>query len=166
MLHYLMICIPLLGAALDIFDVLFTPLGRLIILASALVCLVAAVRRPSFSLCPQLARSALISLAGAVLTFVLSTQLNLGAVVASALVGLVGAQVLQGQDQVVLYLGAFVGMSSTLRFPSLAPLIVAGLLGGCLFELTDECWVGVGGRLGTIAATAVVIVLVITGGGL
>ncbi|HBG02484.1 MAG TPA: hypothetical protein DDW87_13105 [Firmicutes bacterium] len=166
MLHYIVIFIPLLGAALDILDVLFTPVGRLVVLTAVVVGLIAIFRRPGFSLGPQLAKSALISLVGAALTFVLSTQLNLGAVVASALVGLVGAQVLKGRDQLVLYLGAFVGMSSVLRFPTYGPLIVAGLLGGFLFELVDDCWIGVGGRLGTIAATAVVVVLAITGGGL
>ena len=58
--------------------------------------------------------------------------------------GLLGAQVLKGRDQLVMYMGAFVGMSSALRFPTLAPLVAAGLLAGVLFELTDECWVGVG----------------------
>ena len=78
--------------------------------------------------------------------------------------GLLGAQVLKGRDQLVMYMGAFVGMSSALRFPTLAPLVAAGLLAGVLFELTDECWVGVGGRLGTIAAAAVVVVLALIGG--
>lgn len=164
MLHYIIIFIPLLGAALDFANVLFTPIGRVLVLALLVFGLFAAARRPNFSLSPQLAKSAVISLGGALLTFVLSTRLDLGPVVASAVVGLVGAQILKGSDQLVMYLGAFVGMSSVLLFPSFVPLIVAGLLGGLLFELVDECWIGVGGRLGTIAASAVLVVLAMTGG--
>ncbi|MDI9414174.1 MAG: hypothetical protein QM401_11495 [Bacillota bacterium] len=163
MIH-IIIFLPLLGAALDIFDQLFTPVGRTVILLALAAGLLAAVLRPEFKLKNELLRSAIISLVGAMLTFVLSTQLNLGAVIASAIVGLVGARVFKDNDQVVMYLGAFVGMSSALRFPTLLPLIVAGLLGGLFFELLDDSWVGVGGRLGTLAAAAVVVVLVVMGG--
>ena len=100
----------------------------------------------------------------ALLTFLLSTRRGLGAVVASAVVGLGGAQGLKGEDQLGMDMGTFVGMCSARRFPTLGPLLVAGLLGGGLFELTDECWVGVGGRLGTSAAAAVVVVLALIGG--
>jgi len=163
MIH-IIIFVPLLGAALDIFDQLFTPVGRTIILVALAVGLLAAVLRPEFKLTNRFLRSSIVSLIGALFTFVLSTQLNLGAVIASAIVGLVGARVFKDNDQVVMYLGAFVGMSSALRFPTLLPLIVAGLLGGLFFELLDDSWVGVGGRLGTLAAAAVVVVLVVMGG--
>ena len=105
------------------------------------------------------------SLGGAVVTFILSNHFQLGPVVASGLVGVLGAQVLAEERQLQLYLGAFVGMSSALRFPKFLPLILAGALGGVLFELLKEAWSGVGGRLGTLAATAVLIVLVVGGGG-
>ncbi|MGI6672813.1 MAG: hypothetical protein ACOX53_00460 [Limnochordia bacterium] len=162
--YQILICVPLAAAVLDIFNLLPTVFGRIVVLAVLVVGVVAALNRPKFKLSGQLIKSALISCAGAVVTFLLSTRLGLGAVVASALVGLVGAQVLKGRDQLIMYMGSFVGMSSALRFPTLGPLVAAGLLGGILFELTDECWVGVGGRLGTIAAAAVVVVLSLIGG--
>ncbi|MDI9459048.1 MAG: hypothetical protein QM373_04880 [Bacillota bacterium] len=164
MWRQILIFVPLVAALLDILNVLSTAFGRIVVLAVLIVGLFASLGRPTFKLGPKLVKSALISGAAALLTFLLSTRLDLGAVVASALVGLLGAQVLKGRDQLVMYMGAFVGMSSALRFPTLAPLVAAGLLAGVLFELTDECWVGVGGRLGTIAAAAVVVVLSLIGG--
>ncbi|HAN95497.1 MAG: hypothetical protein WBI99_09865 [Limnochordia bacterium] len=164
MWYQLLIFVPLVAAVLDIFNLLSTAFGRILVLAVLVVGVFAALSRPSFKLTTALVRSAVLSCLAALLTFLLSTRLGLGAVVASALVGLVGAQVLKGKDQLVMYMGTFVGMSSALRFPTLGPLLVAGLLGGVLFELTDECWVGVGGRLGTIAAAAVVVVLALIGG--
>src|SRR5690554_4717682 len=164
MWYQILILVPVVAAALDIFGLLSTALGRILVLAVLVVGVLMALQRPTFKPSTKLIRSALISCLAALVTFLLSTRLGLGAVVASALVGLVGAQVLKGRDQLIMYMGTFVGMSSALRFPTLGPLLDAGLLGGVLFELTDECWVGVGGRLGTIAAAAVVVVLALIGG--
>lgn len=163
MLHHIIIFLPLLGAILDGAKIFPTPAGRAIVLAAALIGSIVAFIRYSGESRDQLIRSAAISLFGSFFTFVFSTHLGLGAVVASALVGLVGAQLFKGRDQVVMYLGAFVGMSALTRFPTYLPLIIAGLLGGLFFELADESWPGVGGRLGTLAAGAVVVVLAVTG---
>lgn len=164
MWNQILVFLPLLAALLDVTNLLPTPFGRVVVLVTLVIGVGAALRRPTFRLNGQLVRSALISLAGALLTFVFSMRLGMGPVVASALVGLVGSQVVKDREQLVMYLGAFVGMSSAVLFPSFIPLIGAGILGGLLFELTDECWVGVGGRLGTIAATSVVVVLSLIGG--
>lgn len=164
MLHHLIIFLPLAGIILDSLKILPAPVGRFVMIAVFLVGLAAAVAKLDAESRPPILRSALCSLAGALATFCLSINLGLGAVVASGLVGLVGAQILKGRDQVVMYLGAFVGMSSLLRFPTYLPLILAGLLGGIYFELLDQSWGGVGGRLGTLAAAAGLTVLVIVGG--
>lgn len=164
MRHKTIIYLPLVATALDSFNWLFTPVGRVLILVTLIFGLYAAVKQSQFSFSKQVLRSAMVSLVGAVLTFTLSTRFGLGAVVASGLVGLGGAQIFKGQDQLVLYLGAFVGMSSVVRFPTFIPLIIAGFIGGVFFELVDDCWVGVEGRLGTIAAAAVVVVLIVIGG--
>ncbi len=163
MLHHLIIFLALVGAILDGTKIFPTTAGRAIVLALALIGSIVAFIRFKGESRDQLIRSAAISLFGAFFTFVFSTRLGLGAVVASAIVGLMGAQLFKGRDQVVMYLGAFVGMSALARFPSYLPLIIAGLLGGLFFELADESWPGVGGRLGTIAAGAVVVVLAVTG---
>lgn len=164
MWYQLLIFLPLIAALLDAAGVLAAPYGRAVVLGVLAVGVGAALKRPAFRFTPQFLRSAVISCAAALVTFGLSTKLGLGGVVASALVGILGAQVLQGRDQLVMYMGSFVGMSSSLRFPAWGPLAVAGLLAGILFELSDELWVGVGGRLGTIAAAAVVVVLAVMGG--
>lgn len=164
MWYQALIFVPLVAVVLDLLGLLPSLLGRSIIVAVFLLGIVGAAGRSALQLSSRYLRSAVISCAAAVITFLLSTKLELGTVVASGLVGLLGAQVLHGREQLILYLGTFVGMSSTLRFPSLGPLVVAGLVGGILFELSDELWVGVGGRLGTIAAAAVVVVLALMGG--
>lgn len=164
MWHQLLIFLPLLAALLDVTNLLPTPFGRVLVLVALVIGVVAALSRRTFKLSRQIVRSALISLVGALFTFVFSTRLGMGPVVASALVGLIGSQVVKDREQLIMYLGAFVGMSSIVLFPSLTPLVGAGILGGLLFELTDECWVGVGGRLGTIAAASVVVVLSLIGG--
>ena len=45
-------------------------------------------------------------------------------------------------------------------------VIAAGLIGGILWEVLNETWNGVGGRLGTLAAAAVLAVLLTFGGGM
>ena len=162
----LLIFVPLVAAVLDIFNLLSTAYLPIILPAVLAAGVLAALSRPSFKLTTALVRAAVRSCLAALRTFLLSTRLGLGAVVASAWVGLVGAQVLKGEDQLGMYMGTFVCMSPALRFPTFGPLLVAGLLGGGLFELTDECGVGVGGRLGTIAAAAVGVVLALIGGSL
>lgn len=113
----------------------------------------------------QLILSALISLIGALATFFFANQGKLGPLVASGLVGVLGARLFKDDDQLTLYVGAFIGMSSVLRLPNLALLVVAGLLGGVFREFFDQAWVGVGGRLGTMAATAILVLLLMGGGG-
>lgn len=165
MLRHLLIFLPLAGAVLDLFGLLASFWGQLACFALLGAGLLGLLRQgvPGWR---KLARSALLSLGGALATFLLANNLLLGTVVASGLVGLAGAALLDSDGALVVYLGAFVGMSSPLRFPTLLPLAAAGLLGGVLFELLAESWSGVGGRLGTLAATGVLIVLLLSGGGL
>lgn len=164
MWHHTLIFLPVLGIILDLLNILPTHLSRGLIVMTVSVGLLALTKQPNFKISGQLLKSALASLGGALATFLLSTELNLGPVVTSGLVGLAGAQFLRQEEQVPMYLGAFVGMSSSARFPGYAPLILAGLLGGVFFELLSESWPGVGGRLGTLAAASIVTVLAIGGG--
>ena len=139
--HQILILVPLVAAVLDIADLLSTLLGRLLVLAVLVVGLIVSLRNWGLKSGRQLMRSSVISCAAAVLTFLLSTKLGLGAVVASALVGLIGAQLLNEREQLVMYLGAFVGMSSALRFPALTPIVLAGLWEDfCLSFLRNAGW--------------------------
>jgi NhaP-type Na+/H+ or K+/H+ antiporter len=153
-------------AALELLSPLFNHGGSLVCLTLIFVVFVIAPKRCGFRDWQRVLPSALISAAGALATFLLANYLNLGPLVASAVVGLAGTSFFKERHQLVLYLGAFVGMSSDARFPSLTLLIAAGLVGGVLWEVLNETWNGVGGRLGTVAATAVLVVLLTLGGGL
>lgn len=147
-MNYIIILLPLLGILLDLTGNLRTPFGRALIFCMLIIGLVATVPRIKSGHGTKIGKTMLISLAGAVLTLFLSTKLNLGPIVASALVGLGGSKIFEEREQLILYLGAFIGMSSNLLYPTRMPIIVVGLLGGLFFELLEEVCPGVGGRLG------------------
>lgn len=90
-------------------------------------------------------------------TYFLSINLGLGAVVASGLVGIIASLLLPAELAVIAYTATFVGMSSPLVLVSYPMVIVAGLLVGGIFILTQPIYQGFGGKLGTIAACAVII---------
>jgi hypothetical protein len=50
-----------------------------------------------------------------------------------------------------IYCRAFVGMTSSRVLPSVAWITLAGILAGILYSLANHCWMGMGGKLGTIA---------------
>src|SRR5436190_14055429 len=56
-----------------------------------------------------------------------------------------------------IYCGAFVGMTSSRVLPSIAWVTLAGILAGILYSLANHCWMGIGGKLGTIAFAGAVI---------
>lgn len=165
MWRHVLIFLPLVVATLELGSHMVGSWQRLMTTSVIIMGFFAILRKPHHSNWKKMARPALLSLGGTIPTFILANQFNFGPLVASGLVGLVGARFLSEQDQLPFYLGVFVGMSSSLRFSTLTPLIGAGILGGILWELLDDAWVGVGGRLGTLAATAVLIVLLMSGGG-
>ena len=102
---------------------------------------------------------------GALSTFVLSHELNFGAVVASAAVGLLGNLIFM-EKEVEIYSGSFVGMCSLLVAQSYLVLGLSALLAGLLFYLSKSSLAGLGGKLGLISLAAVVIVGLMLGGNL
>jgi hypothetical protein len=60
-----------------------------------------------------------------------------------------------------LYCGAFAGMTSSQVLPGLGWLTLAGILAGILYSLAKHFWVGIGGKLGTMAfgGTAITVAL-------
>lgn len=87
---------------------------------------------------------------GAVVAYVLSVYIGLGAVIGSALVG-VAASYLPRKFPAAIYCGSFVGMSSTLVLGNFWIVGLAGLLAGLVFIFAQNIFKGVGGKLGTIA---------------
>jgi hypothetical protein len=96
-------------------------------------------------------------LAGALVTYVLSVDLRLGAVVASALVGVMAA-VLLPKYGVPIYCGSFVGMASPALLLNHGGVAAAGAVAGLIFVLCSGLFDGFGGKLGTIAFTGCVLV--------
>lgn len=99
----------------------------------------------------------LTALMGTILTYYLNVTLNIGPVVASGLVGIIASIFLPADLSIIAYTAAFAGMSSALVLVSYPMVIVTGLLVGGIFILTQPIYQGFGGKLGTIAACAVII---------
>ena len=107
---------------------------------------------------------ALAGAAAAGITYLSSVHLNHGPVQASALVGLVGGLVcpalLTAGDGVaaVVFCASFAGMARPGRVPGVGAMAVAGALCGVLVAATSPVLVGFGGKLGTIAFAACLVV--------
>lgn len=157
------ILLPALAICIQLFLPSFLLNGKLVLSILVIISIYANLKelKPSIK---QLFLTSLISVVGGVGTFVLANNLALGPVIASGLIGLAGARLLSEERQFQLYLGAFVGMTAAFHFTTIIPLIFASALGGIYWELLCESWQGVGGRLGTLAASAVLTLLLITGG--
>ncbi|WP_350343327.1 hypothetical protein PRVXT_002622 [Proteinivorax tanatarense] len=85
--------------------------------------------------------------------------LGLNAMVGSGIVGLLAALFLPKDLAVVAYTAAFAGMSSAAVLTNYGMVILAGLLVGLIFILVQPIYNGFGGKLGTIAALAVLITM-------
>lgn len=89
------------------------------------------------------------------LTYYISLNLKRGTVFASALVTLLaGILFRQGLFEigVVVACGSYAAMVSKAKFPNISDMIYVGILCGIIYILTENVFVGVGGRLGSIAA--------------
>ena len=98
---------------------------------------------------------------GAVITFFLSVNIGLGAVLASGIVGMLAALFFKPYA-VPAFCGSFVGMSSPeLMDPQL--FIVASTVVSVIFVLCKDVFNGYGGKLGTMALSAALICSFISG---
>ncbi len=90
--------------------------------------------------------------AGALATYTISINLNQGAVIGAAVVGLVAGFFIKDYA-VPIYTGAFVGMASKALFANQFEIILPGVVAGIVFVLAAAVFAGFGGKLGTIAVT-------------
>ncbi len=101
---------------------------------------------------------------GALITYALSLNVGLGAVVAAGLVGVIAALALP-EYGAPIYCGAFVGMASQKLLANHGELAIAGAVAGLTYVLAEGVFDGFGGKLGTIAFTGCVITGACLGGG-
>ncbi|WP_027338951.1 hypothetical protein [Halonatronum saccharophilum] len=93
----------------------------------------------------------------ALFTFYLNINMGMGPIVASAVVGLLGAIIIS-KYEVEVFCGSFVGMASNLIFISYGQLFLAAFISGLIFILVDNYFSGIGGKLGAIAFTGSILV--------
>ncbi|AKL96779.1 hypothetical protein CACET_c33350 [Clostridium aceticum] len=103
----------------------------------------------------------LVSIAAALITYYISITMNKGAVFGSAIVTLVAGFIFphffpdKGATlAAVATCASYAGMVAVGKFPKIQEMVAVGFLAGIIFIATTTAFVGVGGRLGTIAAVA------------
>jgi uncharacterized membrane protein YeaQ/YmgE (transglycosylase-associated protein family) len=98
-------------------------------------------------------------ISGAITTFFLQ-KWGLSVVIASCIVGLIGALVghftKSAHLPLILFAGSFIGMTST-SIGTVPLMILAGALSGIIYKLSQNIDADFGGRLGVIAFVSTVI---------
>ena len=101
----------------------------------------------------------IVAIVATSITYYISINLKTGAVLASAAVTLAGGIILpyvfpNGGEVLagVAACGSYAGMVSKEKFPSIVDMVFIGIICGAIFILASNAYVGVGGRLGTMAA--------------
>lgn len=101
----------------------------------------------------------LISIIAGILTYIISNNLKKGGVMGSAVVTLVAGLILPeifptigGNLAVAATAASYAGMISTENALNIWEMSIISLMTGILFIAASNAYVGIGGRLGTIAA--------------
>lgn len=99
----------------------------------------------------------LLGVAGAALALILTRAAGLAPILAATLTGVIGGLCVRwvkgARDYhgAPIYVGAFVGITSRLVFHNFWWVLASGFLAGTLWSLSRDAWVGVGGKMGTMA---------------
>lgn len=93
---------------------------------------------------------------GALSSYLLNNNFELGAVVASSLIGLIGG-LLFPSFATAIYCGSFAGMVSSLLASNTLSVITIGLIAGVMFVAGTETFKGFGGKLGATAYFATLL---------
>jgi len=99
---------------------------------------------------------------GAMLTFFVSAQFGLNAVLVSGFVGL-SASILFPKYQIAIYCGSFAGMASGILFGHSGWILVSSLFTALLFVFSREVYSGFGGKLGASAFWGTLITALLAG---
>lgn len=103
---------------------------------------------------------------GALICYSLNVYGDLGSVLAAGITGTTASfipAINKKSDYLeklpaAIYCGAFVGMSSVEISPSVGFIVTAGVLTGVFFMLSKNLFLGIGGKLGSIAFLGVVVI--------
>ncbi len=108
---------------------------------------------------------------GGISTYFLNVEFNTGVVIASALVGTIASFIPFSKkiynheiiDEIpkAIYCGSFIGMTAPLIAQGYSFIFGAGIVGGILYVLSKNTFIGVGGKLGTVAFGGVVLTFLI-----
>ncbi|WP_299392056.1 hypothetical protein [uncultured Gelidibacter sp.] len=106
---------------------------------------------------------------GAVMCYLLHSSTDLGSVISATMIGVLASFIplINKESEyfskvpIAIYCGVFVGMSSLEIAPSIYLVIAGGLVSGLFYMLSKNLFVGMGGKLGTIAFGGVVVVALI-----
>ena len=106
---------------------------------------------------------------GAIACHILNVNYGLGSVLSAGIIGTLGSfiPILNKQSNYLknlpgaIYCGVFVGMSSNTITPTIGFVLSAGILAGLFFLLSKNLFIGIGGKLGTMAFLGVFIVYLI-----
>jgi hypothetical protein len=99
----------------------------------------------------------IIFILGGIASYLIKEQIQTGAVVSSALLGLIGGLILPSLFDngsalaVALFCGTFVGMSTTSKLSTRISVLIATFIGAVVFSYTAPYFAGLGGKLGLIA---------------
>ncbi len=101
---------------------------------------------------------------GAITTYLLSNKFHLSTTISSSLVGFLGVIIFEKINKekyklvpASLYCGSFIGMSAMVVVHNPLVILIAGILGGLIFVKSQNYFIGIGGKLGTMAFISVVI---------
>ncbi len=96
---------------------------------------------------------------GALVTYFISISLHISPVISAALVGCLAAYWPKTMPEwsVAMYCGAFVGMSGNFVLGEPILILVSAFIAGITLILSRKVFVGVGGKLGTLAFMSVAI---------
>ncbi|MDO6472099.1 hypothetical protein [Maribacter sp. 1_MG-2023] len=106
---------------------------------------------------------------GAIACHLLNVNYELGSVLSAGIIGTLGSLVPIFNKQSsylkklpgAIYCGVFVGMSSNTITPTIGFVLSAGIIAGLFFLLSKNLFIGIGGKLGTMAFLGVFIVYLI-----
>ena len=98
------------------------------------------------------------SFIGVTFTWFINHIMGYGAVMASGIVGVTAAILLPAPLAGVVYTSSFIGMSATAVIPSFIGVALAGMLVGIIIISTRDIYAGIGGKGGTTAAFATILI--------